>query len=276
MPHKDSDLLSISSSERESKEADVGSRPRLSLRLLTPSTLLSLLMLGLTTLPMASCENGGDDIVPVRVAMAFAGFEESVPPPLSERVSNFIGTLPMLFLMTAPYWTAVPAVLAFPIVYLSRRCGTLFWRLLVLALAGCIVPMISIADPPWGVVGVFGIVSICVWLATSPPLRWLVGKIRFRKRADTLSGPTKPINAVRGGFVGFAILCFTSMAWLGAHSELLIGGKLAALTNVIMGVVALVSARQAGVDCDRFPVFAIRDLLIAMAVIAVTFGWLWV
>lgn len=130
MPHKDSDPLSISSSERESKEADVGSRPRLSLRLLTPSTLLSLLMLGLTTLPMASCENGGDDIVPVRVAMAFAGFEESVPPPLSERVSNFIGTLPMLFLMTAPYWTAVPAVLAFPIVYLSRRCGTLFWRML--------------------------------------------------------------------------------------------------------------------------------------------------
>lgn len=253
-------------------DQDSGTRdvPTLSGRLFSPTSLLGMVLLGLTTLPMARCDSNGSEIVPVRVALSLAGFEQSVPPPLSERITGFVGSIPILFMITAPYWTAVPATVPIVVLPFSRRWGTRLWRLLVLMLALALTSLMFAGEPPWGpVIGFGGLAALGVWIWSSPSLAWLWHIVVRRKRpaADRVR---RAKRSIAGGFWASLLLCFTAMGMLSLNSDLLIGGKLAAFTNAAMAVIAGVSARQAMTDCERVPRFSIQDLLVTMIVFAIS------
>ena len=77
-------------------------------------------------------------------------------------------------------------------------------------------------------------------------------------------------------FVAFALLCLTAMfqlVWM--RPSILIGGKFAAVTNLLMAIVALASARQSTMNCNVWPRYGIRDLLLASIAIAVALWWFW-
>lgn len=262
--------------DHESSEID--SRAKLSARLLGPSAVLGLILMGLTLLPMSSCENREESFVPAQLALQFAGFHDNSPRPMHERIVRFVGSLPLLFLFTWPYWTSVPAVFTFLLLLRSKRWGTFLWRLLTLLLSCSLASFIFISDTWVGVVvGVGGAVAMFVWIRSSPSMAWLWKKL---VTITTKRGSEKPLPAkqpVRGGFMTLAVLCVTALLYLACiRATLLVGGKLAAVTNLAMAVVAVVSAQQAAINSDRFPRFSIRDLLLTSLLLAISFWWFWI
>jgi hypothetical protein len=256
---------------------DCDPQPHLSARLLCPSTILGVIMMGLTVLPMASCSNGNNDIVPARLAMEFAGFAKQPPPPVGERIVGFVSAIPLLFVFTWPYWTAVPVLAAMLILPISRRWATITWRLLLLAFSLTLITLMfeEQGHPIWIFVGSAGAIATMIWLGSSPAIRTLVRRLRGKPRTE-VSEINLPLSfPLSGGFAVNVILCLVSLAFLGMNPELLWGGKLAAITNLLMAIVAFVSIRQARRDCNRLPRFTIADTLIASALVAISLRWLW-
>ena len=72
-----------------------------------------------------------------------------------------------------------------------------------------------------------------------------------------------------------ALVCAVAIGDMMLIDKILIGGKLAGLTNLALAVVAVVSARQAKTDGDRFPRLRITDLMVAIFFAAVVLWWFW-
>ncbi len=235
---------------------------------------------------MASCGAGGNSrIVPAELLVEMASPDDTGPPlTLVERLNKFFTSVPILFLITWPYWTAGPAAVPWLLAVgtgVGRRRGFSLWlwrTSILMLLAGTIAVGFSGQDLRGTAVIVVGVLALLVWLASSPvanrAMQWSWIKVLRRRPGPLAWSP--PLHPVAGGCVTLAIQCFLSvapLAWYGP--SLLIGGMLAAGVNVALGVVMLATARQFKTDPQRCPRFSIRDLLIAVTMSAIFLAMFW-
>lgn len=265
-PHRDDH----SRREGGSSKGDV-----LSPRLLAPSSILAITLLALTTLPMASCNDGKEVIVPAQMAIQLTGYYESPRPSVSQQIGNFFRQTPILFIWTWPYWTCLPVLTATLALPVSHRWATRLWRSFWLSLAiALIANYIGAGMSAYAVIAfAAAAIAIVIWSISTP---WLTRAMRYLRRKQQPTQAASPISTLTGGFLMTVALSGASLMALGVNPELLIGGKLAAVTNLLLVLVSLASIRQARRDAATWPRIYLRELIISVAVIAICLSWLFV
>ncbi len=243
-------------------------------RLLAPTTILSVVLLALTLLPMSKCSNDPNDsdgeIVPAVIAVAMLGRDEQPPLSWFESIERFVSQVPLLFLITWPYWNAFPGIAAGIVVIRWPRAATTIYRLLLLLLAGAVTSLAFAVEPLWRpVVGVGGLVALATIVVSFPFVHRSIFRWTSSQRFEG-----QP-NRVHAAFTSVAILCATASIMLATLDQtILYGGILALFTNLSMVFVAVTSAAQSKVDCKRTPRFKIAHVLCLTFAIAVILGWL--
>ena len=248
----------------------------LSLKLLAPSAVLSMLVFGLTFLPMASCTTDRQ-IVPARLAVEVTQESMSNNEGSWRYLAGIVDSIPVVFMFTLPYWTAFPVLLILPMIWKSCRWATRTWRFLVLALAlACSsFALMDQDDWRWNYFHYVCFSAVGMWLWSSPVFAWIagLGYQLIRRGRKPSWNERQPLF---GGFWSLALLCFAGYFYLALFEGLLYGGKLAAIANVILGFALVVSARQSRIDPRRLPQFNMQDVMIVTLAIAIALWRFWV
>ena len=247
-------------------------------RLFTPTAILSLVLLGLTVLPMASCgASNSKTLVPAELAvqLTIESADKSSASWPANYVVGFIQAVPLVFLFTLPYWTGIPAIGAV-VFWRWRSLATAVWRLLILMLALAVASYVLFSDDASeSAIGVIGVVAITGWLWSSPLAAWLVG-LAYRVAHRGKSPGWAKRKPVRGGYQTMSVLCLSAYFYLMfMRDDLLYGGKLAAIANALLGFTFVLSTRQWDPSRDRLPQFSTRDLMILTTMIAASMWWFW-
>ena len=252
----------------------------LSARLLSPTVVLGSILLALTVLPMARCSSGSGSsgsaraFVPAQLYWQAAANHSNPSLSLTERVSQFVGQIPFLFYLTWVYWTGLPAIAAILLVRLNRRLAAWVWSALLFVFAAALL-WLSFA-PGLNQVATFvgSAVAILVWCRTSRIVMKTLNRI-IQRRFDCESTLAAQ-EPIRGSFQVTLVIAATGFIALASQREsLLIGGKLAAIANLTIAIVSLVSARQTTIHPNRIPSFTILDLMLSCGLLAFGFAWLW-
>ena len=238
------------------EESDPGHHV-LSARLMSIPTLLSLILFAFAFLPMASCNNE-EVVVPARFLFDVAEKELANADNPGDYLAALVGAVPFTFFWTLSYWTCLPCLIVFPLLFRSPKWATRLWRSLILAYV-CGTSCLVFTNFDTDIHGLYAfhvvnVSALLLWLWSSPMFAAIVG---FGRRKSL-----RPRPVLFGGLWALTLSCFSAYLYLTFFESLLYGGRLAAVANVGLAFTLVVSARQASTNPKRFPRFNTLDLMI--------------